>query len=597
MNYKTIPEMFFSVVNSNPDKNILNYKEDGNWNQITGKELKNCVESLSCALTSIGLKAKDKIGILSSTSYQWAICDYSILASSMTTVTVYPTLALDQVEFILKNSEAKLIFVENIEQFSKIDSIFNKCKDLDFIVLMDNSENIQKDYVYTLNELVKVGDVYRKNNNVDIENNIKVISEDDLVTLIYTSGTTGMPKGVMLSHKNLISNLGEVSKLQDNIGDEKFLSFLPLSHVLERMAGHFFAMWSNSKIYYAENIETVGENMAEISPSIVVCVPRFFEKMYNKIIAGLDEAPDKKKKIFYWALKVGKDYTNIIHAKQKVPLSLRFKHTIANTLVYKKVREKLGGNIKFFISGGAPLSPKIAEFFAGIGITILEGYGLTETSPVLTSNTPNDIRFGYVGRPLNNVKLKIATDGEILAQGPNVMLGYYKNEDATKEVIDSEGWFHTGDIGEIDNDGFLKITDRKKSLIVTSAGKNIAPAPLENSINTSEYVEQVLVLGDQKNFISALIVPNFDNVNNYLISLGKDKLSNEAIVDHPEVIKLFSGEIEKLMNSFSSYETVKKFKLLSKQFSIERGEMTPKMSIVRKKVIQNYTDLIESIYN
>ena len=597
MNYKTIPEMFFSVVNSNPDKNILNYKEDGNWNQITGKELKNCVESLSCALTSIGLKAKDKIGILSSTSYQWAICDYSILASSMTTVTVYPTLALDQVEFILKNSGAKLIFVENIEQFSKIESIFNKCKDLDFIVLMDNSENIQKDYVYTLNELIKVGDIYKKNNNIDIENNIKVISEDDLVTLIYTSGTTGMPKGVMLSHKNLISNLGEVSKLQDNIGDEKFLSFLPLSHVLERMAGHFFAMWSNSKIYYAENIETVGENMAEISPSIVVCVPRFFEKMYNKIIAGLDEAPDKKKKIFYWALKVGKDYTNIIHAKQKVPLSLRFKHTIANTLVYKKVREKLGGNIKFFISGGAPLSPKIAEFFAGIGITILEGYGLTETSPVLTSNTPNDIRFGYVGRPLNNVKLKIASDGEILAQGPNVMLGYYKNEDATKEVIDSEGWFHTGDIGEIDNDGFLKITDRKKSLIVTSAGKNIAPAPLENSINTSEYVEQVLVLGDQKNFISALIVPNFDNVNNYLISLGKDKLSNEAIVDHPEVIKLFSGEIEKLMNSFSSYETVKKFKLLSKQFSIERGEMTPKMSIVRKKVIQNYTDLIESIYN
>ena len=597
MNYKTIPEMFFSVVNSNLDKNILNYKEDGNWNQITGKELKNCVESLSCALTSIGLKAKDKIGILSSTSYQWAICDYSILASSMTTVTVYPTLALDQVEFILKNSGAKLIFVENIEQFSKIESIFDKCKDLDFIVLMDNSENIQKDYVYTLNELIKVGDVYRKNNNVDIENNIKLISEDDLVTLIYTSGTTGMPKGVMLSHKNLISNLGEVSKLQDNIGDEKFLSFLPLSHVLERMAGHFFAMWSNSKIYYAENIETVGENMAEISPSIVVCVPRFFEKMYNKIIAGLDEAPDKKKKIFYWALKVGKDYTNIIHAKQKVPLSLRFKHTIANTLVYKKVREKLGGNIKFFISGGAPLSPKIAEFFAGIGITILEGYGLTETSPVLTSNTPNDIRFGYVGRPLNNVKLKIANDGEILAQGPNVMLGYYKNEDATKEVIDSEGWFHTGDIGEIDNDGFLKITDRKKSLIVTSAGKNIAPAPLENSINTSEYVEQVLVLGDQKNFISALIVPNFDNVNNYLISLGKDKLSNEAIVDHPEVIKLFSGEIEKLMNSFSSYETVKKFKLLSKQFSIERGEMTPKMSIVRKKVIENYSDLIESIYN
>ena len=319
--------------------------------------------------------------------------------------------------------------------------------------------------------------------------------------------------------------------------------------------------------------------------------------MYNKIISGLNESNNNKKKIFQWALKIGKDYTNIIHAKQNVPLSLSIKHKIADRLIYSKVRNKLGGNIKFFISGGAPLSSKIAEFFAGIGITILEGYGLTETSPVLTSNTPEDIRFGTVGKKLDNVELKIANDGEILAKGPNIMLGYYKNTDATKEVFDDNGWFHTGDIGEIDNDGFLKITDRKKSIIVTSAGKNIPPAPLENAINTSKYVEQVLVLGDQRNFISALIVPNFDMINNYLLSLSKDKLSNDAIIDHPDVLDLMNKEINNCMVKFSSFETIKKYKLLPNQFSIEKGEMTPKMSIVRKKVIENYSDIIESIYS
>ena len=592
MNYKTIPEMFFSVIEEQKNKNILNYKNNGNWVPITGNEVKDTVENLSGALLYLDLLPKDKVSILSATSHKWALADYSILSVGMTTTTIYPTLIEDQVEFIINDSESKLIFVENKDQFEKINKIFNKCKALKYIVLLDDDpvgDSIE--YSYKFSDLVLLGKNHIKKNNISIiEDYSQKVSGDDLVTLIYTSGTTGMPKGVMLSHKNLISNLTEVVKLQDNLYREKFLSFLPLSHVLERMAGHFFPMFINSKIYYAENIETVGENMSEVSPSIVVCVPRFFEKMYDKIMTGLKDAPAIRQKLFSWGLKIGKDYTNLSHAKQSIPFLLKIKHKIADKLIYSKVRAKLGGEIKFFISGGAPLPQKIAEFFS------LEGYGLTETSPVLTSNTPKNIRFGTVGVKLDNVELKIADDGEILAKGPNIMLGYYNNKEATEEVFDNQGWFHTGDIGKIDDDGFLKITDRKKSLLVTSAGKNIAPAPLEVALNQSKYIQQTLIIGDKRNFISALIVPNYDNINDFLFSINKEKLSNEAMVDHSDVLKLLDREIKSIMTKFSRHESVKKYKLLPNEFSIEKGEMTPKMSIVRKKVIANYENLIETIY-
>ncbi|SVD14386.1 uncharacterized protein METZ01_LOCUS367240, partial [marine metagenome] len=305
---------------------------------------------------------QDKVAILSNTSYKWALADYSILSVGMTTTTIYPTLIDEQVQFILNDSKSKLIFVENIEQFEKINKIFNECESLKYIILLDDDPvGDTFEYCYKFSDLLLLGKNYIKENNISIiDDYVEKISENDLVTLIYTSGTTGMPKGVMLSHKNLISNLIEVVKLQDNLYKERFLSFLPLSHVLERMAGHFFPMFTKSKIYYAENIETVGLNMAEVSPSIVVCVPRFFEKMYDKIMFGLKDSPEIRKKLFNWALKIGKDYTNLLHAKQSVPMLLKIKHIIADKLIYSKVRAKLGGNIKFFISGGAPLPQKIA---------------------------------------------------------------------------------------------------------------------------------------------------------------------------------------------------------------------------------------------
>jgi long-chain acyl-CoA synthetase len=598
MNYKTIPEMFFSIVDENPEKNYFNYKEDNDWVGLSGSEIATLVNQISAALLSIDCISKDKITIMSDTSYKWALCDYGILCSGMTTTTVYPTLISEQIEYILNNSETKLIFVQNKEQFLRIDDFYDRCENLEYIVILDDTKpSVSDDYVINFSKFLELGEKYILTTKYNSRDLIHNINPNDLLTLIYTSGTTGVPKGVMLSHGNIISNLKEVVNLQKDLGNETFLSFLPLSHVLERMAGHFFALSSNSKIYYAENMDTVGENMNEVSPSVVICVPRFFEKMYAKIMLGLNSSSNFKKRMFNWALNIGKDYTNISHAKQNIPFYLSIQRRVADKLIYSKVRKKLGGNIKFFISGGAPLSTTIAEFFAGIGITILEGYGLTETSPVLTSNTPEDIRFGSVGKKLNNVEIKIANDGEILAKGPNIMIGYYKNEKATNDVFDEEGWFCTGDIGEIDNDGFLKITDRKKNLIVTSAGKNIAPAPLENSLNDSRFIEQSIVIGDKRNFISAIIVPNFESVNSYLQSIGKDSLSNDAIVDHQDVINLIEQEIVSSMKKFSSFETIKKFKLIPSQFMLERGEMTPKMSIVRKKVIENYLEVIESIYN
>ncbi len=591
---RTIPEMLIKAVEKYPSKNILNYKENSKWNSINAKDAFSTISNIVSALRFLGIKDDDKVSILSNTSYKWALCDYGIISNASVTVTIYPTLVDSQVEYIINNSETKLIFVENIDQLNKINKIKNHCKKLEHIVILDDNKT-DENGVLTFNDFIDLG--IKHINDINIRDIADSINPDSLVTLIYTSGTTGTPKGVMLSHGNLMSNINAVKRIHTQIDSERFLSFLPLSHVLERMAGHFFPLSISSEVYFAENIDTVGDNMVEISPSVVICVPRFFEKIYAKIITGLKDASKFKLALFNWALKIGKDYVNIINAKQNPNFYLSFKHKIAERLIYTKVRAKLGGNIKFFISGGAPLSAEIAEFFAGIGVVILEGYGLTETSPVLTSNTPDDMRFGCVGKPLYNVDVKIAQDGEILAKGPNIMLGYYKNEDSTNKVIDNDGWFYTGDIGEFDADGFLKITDRKKSLLVTSAGKNIAPAPLENSIKDSNFVDQVIVIGDKRNFISALIVPDFNAVNKFLSDNGKDDLSPDALVDHPDVISLFNKEINIAMEGFAKFEIIKKFKLCSRPFSIENGEMTPKMSIVRKKVLENFNILIESIYN
>ena len=588
--------MFYTNINESLDKEVIFYKKNNKWKGLTGKDILSLVEKISFSLYVNGLRYQDKIAILSNTSYKWSMCDYGIISMGAVTTTVYPSLMPDQIEFILNDSGSKLVFVEDQMQLEKIKSIFDSCKNLKKIIVMDNSFDGNETYIENFNSFLTSSRELIDSNEISFKDMVHKSKENDLLTLIYTSGTTGTPKGVMLSNKNIISNIISVSKLVPDIFQSSFLSFLPLSHVLERTVGHFLPMNLKSKIYYAENMETVGENMLEISPSVVICVPRFFEKMHDKILSGLKNANSIKRNLFSWALNVGKKHMTLVNANQKIPFFLKIKYSIANSLIYKKVRARLGGQIKYFISGGAPLSQQVNEFFAAIGLTILEGYGLTETSPILTCNIPGNIQFGSVGMPIENVKIKIAEDGEILAKGPNIMLGYYNNKEATIEVFDNEGWFHTGDIGIVDKGGRLTITDRKKSIIVTSGGKNIAPAPLENSLLNSSYIEQVLVIGDNRNYLSCIIVPAFDSLKEFLSGLGKDASSNEAIIDYKETNNLFEKEVMNAMKDFSRFEQVKKFALISRNFMIEKGEMTPKMSIVRKVVESNFEDKINNLY-
>ena len=597
MNYKTISEMFVGTTERCSEKKLFYYKKDNDWIGLNGKDILITVEDISFGLRSLGIVPNSNIAIISNNSPKWAMCDYGIICSTMSTVTIYPTLISKQVEFILKNSNSSLIFVENQEQLNKVISVMDNCNDLKYIVVLDDSCSNETDSVMNFSTFLDKGKDYSQDCDITFSEMVNSVKEDDILTIIYTSGTTGIPKGVVLTHKNLLSNVKGTLNVAEFTNNETFLSFLPLSHVLERMGGHYTPFSIGATIFYAENMETIADNMIESHPTIVVCVPRVFEKIHAKFMQGIKDAPKIRQNLFNWALEVGRKYSKLSVSKQKIGFWLSFKHKVANKLIYSKVKARFGGKIKFFVSGGAPLSKDLAEFFAAVDITILEGYGLTETSPVLTVNSPTNLKFGYVGKPLFNVEIKIANDGEILAKGPNIMSGYYRNEDATKEVFDEDGWFHTGDIGIIDEDGFLKITDRKKSLIVTSGGKNIAPAPIELKVATSSFVEQVHIIGDKRNFLSALIVPNYEALTRYLQSQNNNLKDPNALIDHPDVIELFKTEVDNAMVDFSNYEKIKKFTLLTEPFSIEKGEMTPKMSIVKKVVEQNYSEQINKMYN
>ena len=597
MDYKTIPDMFLNITSQFSSKSLYHYKKNNDWIGIKGSDVRSTVRNISAALRSIDIKEGDKVAILSTNSPRWSMSDYAIICNGSVTVTVYPTLLSDQVGYILSNSDTKAVFVENRDQLDKVIKVRDDMMENNHIIVMDDSLDEKIENTYNFINFLDMGQEFENENKFSLTKISEQISEDDLITIIYTSGTTGNPKGVMLSHGNLISNVNATIKMADlNEDDEhSFLSFLPLSHVLERMAGHFTSLAIGAEVYFAESIETVADNLAETSPSIVVSVPRLFEKMYNKISDGLKTAPALRRKIFNFAYNTGKE-TSHIYDKSSLKGLQKIKYNLSKKLVYSKIKQKLGGRIRFFVSGGAPLSKEVAEFFSYLDITILEGYGLTETSPVLTSNVEGDLKFGTVGKPLFNVDIKIAEDGEILAKGPNIMKGYYKNEEETKKTIDSEGWLYTGDIGEFDEQGFLKITDRKKSLIVTSGGKNIAPAPLENALISSIYVEQIVAIGDKRNFISAIIAPNFEALEGYLRGKGVEGLSASEMSSHFETISLFNKELTTRMEPFPQYEKIKKFVVIDRLFELEKNEITPSLKIRRKAIAENFKDLIDTMY-
>jgi len=594
MTYTTIPELFFNTVDQYGNHDAFYEKVAGQWVGITFNDVFQKVDGFASGLKTLGVGKDDKVAIISTNNPRWAITDYAITCLSAVSVTVYPTLIPHQIKFILDDSEAKFIVAEDEVQAEKILEFIDESKKLEKIITMNNSLT-DHEHVIAMEEVIKLG-APEIEKGFSIRDTAQEVKPDDLLTLIYTSGTTGNPKGVMLTHNNLVSNIQAGRKAISVSEADVFLSFLPLSHSFERMVGHYTGFSAGSTVYYAESIDTVADNMMEVHPTVMTSVPRLYEKMYAKVLDKVSNDPPLRQKIFWWALGVGGRAAKLLQRNQQPTGFLAFKFGIADKLVFSKLKERVGGKIRYFVSGGAPLSKDIGEFFASANIPILEGYGLTETSPVITVNRITLYKFGTVGAPIEDVEVKIAEDGEIICRGPNVMKGYYNNPEATKEVLEDDGWFHTGDVGEFDEDGYLKITDRKKNLIVTSGGKNIAPAPLENALTKSKYIEQCLVIGDKRNFVSALVIPAFDVLEDWAKANNVSTDNHAELVKNDKVIAHYNGVVEESMRDFARYEKVKKVTLLPEPWSIETGELTPKLSVKRKVVESKFKTEIDAIY-
>ncbi|NQV38485.1 MAG: long-chain fatty acid--CoA ligase [Candidatus Marinimicrobia bacterium] len=594
MSYTTIPELFYNSVKNLPDQLAYSERKNGEWVGLTYGEVGKLVETFAAGLYGLGVRRGDKIAILAANNPRWGISDYAITGMGCATVTVYPTLIPSQIQYIIDDSDAKIIISENQEQTDKVLTFFDGSKKLETIICMDDSVE-KKNNTIRFQDVLEIG-IKSQADGYNFEEEAKLCKPDDLLTLIYTSGTTGNPKGVMLTHNNLVSNVLATHKVIKLDHKDSFLSFLPLSHVFERMGGHFLAFSSNASVYFAENMDSIAENMRDIKPTLMTSVPRLYEKMYIKVLDKVAGDPALRQKIFWWAIGVGKEAAKFLQRGKQPSGMLAFKYGLASKLVFSKIKDRVGGRLRFFVSGGAPLSKEIGEFFAAANIAILEGYGLTETSPVISVNRPELYKFGTVGLVIDGVEVKFADDGEILCKGPNVMKGYYNDQAATDEAIDSEGWFHTGDIGDFDEDNCLRITDRKKNILVTSGGKNIAPAPMEIALGTNKYIDNVLVIGDNQKFISALIVPSFEALDEWAKLNGVSYSDKSELLENQGVKQLYEDNVSSIMTKFAHYEKVKKFELLTEVWSIETGELTPKMSVKRKVVEKNYAELIKNIY-
>ncbi len=597
-NCKTIPELFLFLseeYGKSTSRFLMQRKVNNEYQGITYDEFGNQTRQLAHGLAALGIKRGDKVAILSENRPEWVYSDMAILALGAIDVPLYPSLTAESIEFILNNSESKAIILSNKFQLNKVLKFKSKYRYLNHIIILNEKDLIPDEpSLYTFNDVQEMGKIYKNHHPNHLNDSINLVQENDLCTIIYTSGTTGEPKGVMLTHKNILSNVNSALKAYPINKDDIFLSFLPLCHIFERMGGYYTAFSSGGMICYAESIETVSQNLLEIKPTILTTVPRLFERIHSKIIKNVETQPAKKQKIFYWAIETGKAFAKA-RKSGSIPVTLKIKNSLAEKLVFKKIREKTGGRLRFFISGGAPLSKELGEFFEAIGILILEGYGLTESSPVISANKIDSYKFGTVGVPFPDIEVKIASDGEILARGPNIMQGYYKNKKETDETI-KDGWLHTGDIGEFDSEGFLRITDRKKHLFKTSTGKYIAPTQIENIFLSSKYIDQFILIGDRRMFLSALIVPDFEAIKEYADS-HKIQYSNvNELANNRQIYDLVQKEMLALQKQVANYEKVRKFVLLDKPFSIESGEMTPKLSVKRKFVEEQYKHLIESMY-
>lgn len=590
----TLAELFSKATKESPRKDALNYKRDGEWRSISSEEMISRLKNIALGLYSIGIRKGDRVAILSDNSPEWTLTDAGCQFSGIIDVPIYTTLTPNSVEYIINDAGARIFFLQNQKAFERLQQNLADCPTIEKFVFFDFT-NVTADNAISLTELEKLGARLGSENPDLVDELRQAVNPGDVATLIYTSGTTGEPKGVMLTHSNLISNVIDAGENHEFKKDDVPLSVLPLSHVYER-TGMYLYIFHAMSVYYAESIDKVADNLREVRPTIFVGVPRIFEKVYQKAKLKSSQESRLKEKIFDWAIEVGKEYAYKTNHHQPVSFFLGVKHNIADRLVFSKFRQFFGGRLRACVTGGAALSNEIFYIFMGAGVRILQGYGLTETSPVITSSTPLHTRAGTVGKPIRNVKIRIAEDGEIEAFGPNVMLGYYNKPEATRETFTADGWFKTGDIGEIDSDGFLKITDRKKELFKTSGGKYIAPAVIEQMIKACRFVNQVVLIGNERKFPAALIVPDFEQLEAYAKAEGINTKSPAELCRHPKIISFFESQVNELTQELAKYEKVKKIALLDEELTVEGGEMTPTLKIKRRVVNEKYHDVIEKIY-
>ncbi len=588
--FQSVLHLLFETIDNYGEKAVFRFFKDHQWQEIRYREMGEQIRHLTGALMGRGLTAGDRVAILSNNVPAWPISDFAIFALRGITVPIYPTLPPNQIAYILKDAGVRAIFVENALQYDKINEIRSDVPTLEMIFSYEALSGVT-----TYDELLREGKIFLDKNPKAFEQSMKEIDPEKTCSLVYTSGTTGEPKGVMLNHRGFVTDIVNSESVLGLRDDDVFLSFLPLSHLYERLAGHWCPMYRGATIHYARGLDTVIEDIAVARPTVMVSVPRLYEKIAAALHEKAEQSSALERNIFYWAIGTGLEY----HEQRrsgKVGKWLERRHKIAEKLVFDKIKKKLGGRFRYPIAGGAPLSVDTLKIFEAIGLPIIEGYGMTEAHLIITLTPPGAVHYGSCGKPIPGVDVKIAEDGEVLVKGPTVMLGYFNKPDLTREAIDEDGWLHTGDIGYLDDENFLFLTDRKKNIIVTSGGKNVAPAPIENKLKTSKFVEDVCLVGNHRKFVSALIVPAYEVLTDWAKKQGVEFDGLAELLAHPETLALFNKEIERLQKDFARYEKVKKFILLEEPFSQEKGELTPSLKIKRNVVEKHYKERIDRLY-
>jgi long-chain acyl-CoA synthetase len=590
MQYQTIYELFQAVSSANRDKVAYRYKSGDEWKTVTWGETAETCKKISKSLIALGVKKGERVNILSQTRLEWVQCDFGIVNCGGVTVGIYPTNLAPDCAYIINHCDAEIIFVENQDQLRKVQQLRKETPKLRHIIIFDGASSAAG--VLNFADFLRTGE---KVADAELEARAKAIQPHDLASLVYTSGTTGVPKGAMITHENLLFTSDSAAQCLYLEPYFETLLFLPLAHVFARLIV-YFCLYRALTIAFAENIEKIAENLKELRPHFICSVPRIFEKIYSKITTSAHDAGGIREKLFNWVLGVGYQVSRLQQNKQAIPAGLKFKHRLATRLVLHKIQEAFGGRLVWAVSGAAPLNKSIAEFFHACGVLILEGIGMTENTSFTNVNRYDHNKFGTVGPVGPGIEMKVAPDGEILYRGKNVMKGYFKNPEATAETIDKDGWLYTGDIGEIDADGFLKITDRKKELIITSGGKNIAPQRIERILRTSRFISQAMALGDHKKYITALVTLNREQIEPWAKENGILYERFEDLAQHHKVKELIEAEIAEKNKELAPFESVKKVTILSDDFSIAAGDLTPTLKLKRKVILDKYRQVLEEMY-